>query len=158
MNATPVTPAARPWRAGAGRRAVTAAVAVVGLALLGAGCSSVFTHPSAPSSPAGTGTRGAGPARGGTGGGRNVSSGNRTGSQGNRSAGSFSLAFARCMRTNGVPAFPNPNGQADQLGPGSGIDPTSPQFQAALNGPCLSLAPPGWVGSGKVTAPGSGAS
>jgi hypothetical protein len=55
------------------------------------------------------------------------------------------------MRAHGVPDFPDPNGQADQLGPGSGFDPNSPQFQATLNGPCESLAPPGWVGSGKVT-------
>ena len=67
------------------------------------------------------------------------------------SAGSFSLAFARCMRAHGVPYFPDPNGQADQLGPASGIDPNSAQFQAAINGPCKSMAPPGWLGSGKVT-------
>jgi hypothetical protein len=35
------------------------------------------------------------------------------------------------MRAHGVPDFPDPNGQAGQLGPGSGIDPNSPQFQSA---------------------------
>jgi hypothetical protein len=158
MNATPVTPATRPGWAGTRRQAVTAAIAVVGLALLGAGCSSVFGHPSAPSSSAGTGGGGAGPAQSGTGGGGHVTLGNRTGGRGKSTSGSFTLAFARCMRANGVQAFPDPNGHAGQLGPGSGIDPTSPQFQAAINGPCRSLAPPGWVGSGKVTAPGAGAS
>jgi hypothetical protein len=69
---------------------------------------------------------------------------------GNESAGSFSLAFAKCMRANGVPNFPNPNGHGGQLGPDSGIDPSSPRFQAAVNGPCESLAPPGWVSSGPV--------
>jgi hypothetical protein len=38
------------------------------------------------------------------------------------------LAFAQCMRANGVPKFPDPspNG-AIQAGPG--VDPSSPQFQ-----------------------------
>jgi hypothetical protein len=73
------------------------------------------------------------------------------GGSGQQSSSSFSVAFARCMRANGITNFPDPNGQPGQLGPGSGFDPNTPQFQAALNGPCVSLAPPGWVGSGKVT-------
>ncbi len=72
------------------------------------------------------------------------------GSAGNESTGSYSLAFAQCMRTNGVSNFPNPHGSGE-LGPSSGIDPTSSAFQAALNGPCQSLAPPGWVASGPVS-------
>ncbi|HLK00184.1 MAG TPA: hypothetical protein VKU39_09785 [Streptosporangiaceae bacterium] len=71
------------------------------------------------------------------------------GGTGQRSAGaSFSPAFARCMRAHGVPKFPDPGGQ---LGPGSGADPASAAFQAALNGPCRSLAPPAWVSSGQVS-------
>jgi hypothetical protein len=77
--------------------------------------------------------------------------GQGAGNPGQRSSGSYSLAFTKCMRAHGVPDFPDPDGQAGQLGPGSGIDPNSPQFQSALNGPCKSLAPPGWLGSGKVT-------
>jgi hypothetical protein len=81
------------------------------------------------------------------------------GDSGNRSAGGYSVTFARCMRAHGVPNFPDPNnpndptGQGGQLGPDSGVDPTSAAFQAALNGPCRSLAPAGWVssGSGPVT-------
>jgi hypothetical protein len=157
MNTTPATPAAGPRRSGSRWRTVTAAVAVAGLALLGAGCSSA-AQPPAPSNSAGTGSAGAGADGNGSGGGGNVSSGNRTGSQGQSASGSFTLAFARCMRAHGVPAFPNPDGHAGQLGPASGIDPNSPQFQSAINGPCLSLAPPGWVSSGKVSAPGGGAS
>lgn len=153
MNRIPATRAAGAQRPRRGWRTVTVAAAAVGLSLLGTGCASVFGHPSAPSSSAGTGSAGTG-----TGGSGHVSTGNRTGSQGQSTSGSFTLAFARCMRANGVPAFPDPNGQGGQLGPGSGIDPSSPQFQAAINGPCLSLAPPGWVGSGKVMAPGSGSS
>ena len=74
-----------------------------------------------------------------------------SGSSGPQGSGTFSLAFAKCMRAHGVPDFPDPNGQSGQLGPSSGIDPNSPQFQSALNGPCEPLAPPAWVGSGKVT-------
>ena len=73
------------------------------------------------------------------------------GGSGQQSTGGFSLAFAKCIRAHGVPDFPDPDGQAGQLSPGSGFNPNTPQFQAALNGPCVSLAPPGWVGSGKVT-------
>jgi hypothetical protein len=70
---------------------------------------------------------------------------------GDESAGSYSVDFARCMRAHGVPKFPDPDGSAGQLGPDSGIDPTSPVFQSALNGPCQSLAPAGWVSSGPVS-------
>jgi hypothetical protein len=73
-------------------------------------------------------------------------------SGGERSTGtSFSLAFAECMRAHGVPNFPDPDGKAGQLGPGSGVDPASQAFQAAINGPCRRLAPPAWVSSGQVS-------
>jgi len=75
--------------------------------------------------------------------------GSGSGSQsGNRSAGSYSVAFAGCMRAHGVAKFPNPNGKGSQLGPDSGVNPGSRAFQAAVNGPCKSLAPAGWVSSG----------
>jgi hypothetical protein len=45
------------------------------------------------------------------------------------------LRFSACMRAHGVPNFPDPqfgNGKiAIRIGPGSGIDPQSPEFQAA---------------------------
>ena len=44
------------------------------------------------------------------------------------------LAFSRCMRAHGITAFPDPNSQggiALGAGPGTGIDPKSPQFKAA---------------------------
>jgi hypothetical protein len=72
-------------------------------------------------------------------------------SRSEQGSGTFSLAFAECMRAHGVPDFPDPTGQNGQLGPSSGIDPASPRFQSALTGPCESLAPPAWVSSGKVT-------
>jgi hypothetical protein len=50
------------------------------------------------------------------------------------------LAMSRCMRSHGVPNFPDPTfrtgpgggvGIGIDFGPGSGIDPSSPAFQAA---------------------------
>jgi hypothetical protein len=68
------------------------------------------------------------------------------------------IAFARCMRSHGVPNFPNPTGRSGLLGPSSGADLGSPRFQSALNGPCRSLAPPAWVSSGPVSIAGGGGS
>ena len=59
-----------------------------------------------------------------------------TGGSGSRSTSSYTAGFARCMRANGVPSFPDPN---------------APAFQSALNGPCRSLAPQSWLASGPVT-------
>ena len=43
------------------------------------------------------------------------------------------LALAKCMRTHGYPSFPDPDSQgAFDFGGGSGVDPNSPQFQAAM--------------------------
>lgn len=48
------------------------------------------------------------------------------------SISSGGLGFSRCMRAHGVANFPDPNGQGvTELGPGSGVDPRSPAFQAA---------------------------
>jgi hypothetical protein len=41
------------------------------------------------------------------------------------------LAFSQCMRAHGVPKFPDPAGGRIQIGPGTGINPASPAFQAA---------------------------
>ncbi len=124
------------------RRAVLMLAASAGLALSAAACGGGPADPAASAS---------GETGNVTAGGAVKGDGEAGGGSGQRSAGSFSLAFARCMRAHAVPDFPDPNGQSGQLGPASGIDPNSPQFQSALNGPCESLAPPGWVGSGKVT-------
>lgn len=51
------------------------------------------------------------------------------------------VAFAACMRSHGVPAFPDP-GSNGRTSLGSGIDPSSPQFQAAQR-ICKSLLPSG---------------
>jgi hypothetical protein len=71
-------------------------------------------------------------------------------------SGQFSLAmkvpsgpdgrkFSACMRSHGVPSFPDPNGEGViQLsgGPNSAIDPSSPKFQSAQQS-CRKLLPNG---------------
>ena len=133
-------PLSRPSRVG------LALVGLASLALMAAACGG-----GQPSASPTTATAGSGVSNTGTGVVTRPGSGSGSQSSGNRSTGTYTLAFAECMRVHGVPNFPNPNGKGSQLGPGSGIDPTSPAFQAALNGPCQSLAPPGWVSSGPVT-------
>jgi hypothetical protein len=52
--------------------------------------------------------------------------------------------FAACIRAHGVPNFPDPNAQGMfDVGGSSGIDPSSPQFQA-VEKKCQSLEPAGW--------------
>jgi hypothetical protein len=53
-----------------------------------------------------------------------------------------SLAFAKCIRAHGVPSFPDPqqSGGGISIGSGSGYNPSSPAFQAALTA-CESLSP-----------------
>ena len=55
------------------------------------------------------------------------------------------LKFARCMRTNGVTNFPEPNAQSGTFVGGSGIDPNSPVFQTAFAA-CQKYLPAGAVG------------
>jgi hypothetical protein len=75
-----------------------------------------------------------------------------TTSGGAASAGSGSpeaaaLAFASCMRSNGVPNFPDPKpGGGFVFHTGAGVDPSSPVFKAA-QAKCMKLLPPG-PGSG----------
>lgn len=53
------------------------------------------------------------------------------------------LKFAQCMRSHGVPNFPDPNFSGGQLKTKlQGIDPNSPQFKSAQQA-CQSLAPGG---------------
>jgi hypothetical protein len=53
------------------------------------------------------------------------------------------LKYAQCMRSHGVPKFPDPKaGGALTLGDKSGVDPNTPQFQAAQK-TCLKLVPGG---------------
>ncbi len=64
------------------------------------------------------------------------------GSEGDREA--ELVAYSECMRENGVPEFPDPEGGRMQLqaGPGTGLDPSSPEFQAAEEA-CADIRPEG---------------
>jgi hypothetical protein len=73
-------------------------------------------------------------------------------SEGTTSGSSYTVAFAECMRSHGMPHFPNPGKGAAFGPPGSGVDPASPQFQNALQA-CKSLAPPAWASGGPVSNP-----
>lgn len=69
-----------------------------------------------------------------------ASSTSGTSSTSNRAS---ALAYAQCMRSHGVPRFPDPdsNGHLGAAGgPGSGVDPQSTQYQAATQA-CRSLMP-----------------
>src|SRR5262245_23582699 len=59
------------------------------------------------------------------------------------------MKFAQCMRSHGVPKFPDPKaGGAMTLGTKSGVDPNTPAFQAAQKS-CQKLVPGGPI----VSAP-----
>lgn len=57
------------------------------------------------------------------------------------SGGRSGVAFAACMRSHGVPGLPDPD-SSGHTGTGTGVDPSSPQFQAAAKA-CQSLRPAG---------------
>jgi hypothetical protein len=46
------------------------------------------------------------------------------------------LKFARCMRANGVPNFPDPDANGNIQFPVTSPIPKSPAFQRAKNGAC----------------------
>jgi hypothetical protein len=59
------------------------------------------------------------------------------------SASASGLAYSQCMRAHGIKNFPDPNSSGGiGIGPSSGANPNSPQFQAAEQA-CHSLAPSG---------------
>ncbi len=67
---------------------------------------------------------------------------------------SQALAYAKCMRKNGVPDFPDPGAQGGFLihgGPGSDLGPGSPAFNNA-QGRCQKLLPNGGQPSAAVQA------
>jgi hypothetical protein len=62
------------------------------------------------------------------------------------------LAFSKCMRSHGVPSFPDPTaGGGINIADGSGLNPQSPSFRAAQDA-CRKLLPGGGPGVLKVTA------
>ncbi len=126
-------------RLGAGRRALAPVAVLVVVGVLVAGCgggakspgvanvttsSTTSSHTSSVSTAnGGTALSGGGPSSGsGTGAPRSgfaIATGNPQ----------KALKLSECMRANGVPNFPDPNGQG--VIQGSGIDPNSSQFQKA---------------------------
>ena len=73
-------------------------------------------------------------------------------SSGQASSSDAGLAFSACMRSHGVPDFPDPTsngGNSIQVQPGS-VDPNTPAYQAALHS-CQSLLPPGKTAGGSVS-------
>lgn len=57
------------------------------------------------------------------------------------------LKFVSCMRSNGVPNFPDPGSQGQMvISSSSGIDPNSPAFKSAMQ-KCRSLLPNGGAGA-----------
>lgn len=121
------------------RRATAATAALVGLVLIAGACSG------GPKSPS---VAGAGP----------TTTASGTSSGGPKSSGALSemMAYAKCMRTHGIPDFPdptpNPGGSGGSIqvngGPGSDLNPHNPGYEAA-NTACQSLLPHG----GTVPAP-----
>jgi len=57
------------------------------------------------------------------------------------------LAYAHCMRSHGVPNFPDPKAAGGLFRLGGGIDPRSPVFRSAQT-QCQKLMPGGGIGSG----------
>jgi hypothetical protein len=72
-----------------------------------------------------------------------------------KSQASQLLAFAGCMRSHGLPNFPDPStsggGGAIQISPSSGVNPASPAFKSA-QASCHKLLPGGGPGSGPPSA------
>lgn len=65
------------------------------------------------------------------------------------------LAYAKCMRANGVPAFPDPSSEGGfTFRAGGGVDPGSPAFRAAQQ-KCAKLMPLGGLSPGTTTHPTS---
>jgi hypothetical protein len=126
---------------------VVIAAGLTGLVLLAAGCGGHSPTPSVASlgatNPATTTSEAQGRAAGGGGG--NVPGGSAGSFSSTMRVGSAGTAFSACMRSHGVPNFPDPNGQgAITFGSSDGIDPSSPQFQSAQK-TCQKLLPNGGI-------------
>ncbi len=105
-----------------------------GVASLGTSANSA-DHGSSSSDPSGAATSG-GTAGPGSASGMVISGGSG-------SSASSGLAFSSCMRSHGVPNFPDPNSQGQiDIGSSDGINPQSPQFQSAQQA-CQKLMPNG---------------
>jgi hypothetical protein len=119
------------------------ALPLAGLVILLAGCGGKSGSPNV--AHLGTTTTGTTtnetPAGSGTGA---TASGGPSGGASLKMVGGKNIAqFASCMRTHGVPNFPDPDSHGDlSITPSSGIDPSSPQFQSAQRA-CSKFMPNG---------------
>jgi hypothetical protein len=141
--AHPAARAAGSWRRRSrGLRGALLAAAVTLLVALAAGCGGGGKDPGVANLGSGTTTTGGvssgNPAAGASSGTPSAGSGSSSGSSGGNAqfaiaGGAGKLArFADCMRTHGLPNFPQPNAQGVISGnTANGIDPSSPQFQHA---------------------------
>lgn len=69
-------------------------------------------------------------------------------SPGSTSPEAAALAFAKCMRSNGLPNFPDPKASGGFFfHSGAGTNPSSPAFKAAQKA-CAKFMPGGGIGSG----------
>jgi hypothetical protein len=68
---------------------------------------------------------------------------------GNTTAHATAMQFAKCMRENGVSAFPDPDASGgltiDGIANGSSVDPSAAAFKKAI-GACRDLEPGGFMG------------
>jgi hypothetical protein len=128
------------------RRARVLAAAALLSGLLGAGCGGSASNQTA-STPVGRTTSASTVAAGAT------STATSSTPAGGGATDSPGLAFARCMRANGVPNFPDPSpGRGPLFQTSNGVDPASPAFKAA-QAKCMKLLGPGPPGPGSTTHP-----
>lgn len=86
---------------------------------------------------------GGGSADPGVAGGGSGSSTTSAPTSGGGSAQTSGLAYSQCMRAHGITNFPDPSSSGGiNISAGSGVDPNSPQYQAATKA-CESVAPGG---------------
>jgi hypothetical protein len=84
--------------------------------------------------------------------GSSAQSGTGTAGGGNNPAGNAQKAvkFAKCMRSNGVSEFPDPDASGkltiDAVANGASLDPSTPAFKQAISA-CKNLEPAGFTGS-----------
>lgn len=120
-------------------------MALSGLAFLAAGCGGPSASPGVASLGT-TSTTAAGASTTGSGGGQAQTSGGSGGGASVSLAGGNVAAmtkFSSCMRSHGVPNFPDPSAQGGiSITPSMGIDPGSAQFQSAQTA-CQKLMPKG---------------
>jgi hypothetical protein len=125
------------------RRISFSAIVLASATLLVAGCGAGSSNPGVAKLSSGTSSPGS--ADGAAGGTTNAATGADATGAGSPEAAA--LAFAGCMRANGVPHFPDPKaGGGFLFHTGAGIDPSSPAFKAA-QAKCKKFLPPG-PGSG----------